>query len=501
MLIDQKNTFIKMPNPTITTTIKKFTFRICLVLILFQVQANAQLVIGTPSLGFSQACASESFNTYSTTFVFSPESAVNASNQFIIEMSDANGDFSDASITYTSNIGAVTVSPATLNFSIPETTAGENYRIRIRSTSPVATSAGSVDFAAYYKLQDSPFTINNLVSTGAYCTSGSYLLAIDNPGTGSNDSPLIYPSLTYNWYRETSATTSVFVAQGETLSVSTEGTYFVETNYGTCTSDSFSNRVTITEAASGEADITIASSLGNPYCPEQGLTTLTTIGGNSYIWFKDGAIIPEATAQMYQTDESGTFSVQVDLGDCSASGSIDLVSQLFDSSINVSDVNTIPADETLTVTVTTTANLPEFNWYFNDVMITGENTDTYEASQFGTYKVVITETSGCAASKEYEFTLEEEFDPFPDVENIPNVISPNGDGFNDTWVIPQQYVSGTNTEIQILNDRGKVIFQTIDYQNNWPENQLNSISINALYYYIITSENLETKKGSITIVK
>jgi gliding motility-associated-like protein len=483
------------------TTIVKRLFWLCLVALVFQVQLNAQIVIGTPNLGFSQACASDSFNTYSTNFIFSPASQVTASNQFTIELSDAAGDFADPVVIFTSAAGSVTTSPATLNFSLPETTTGENYKIRIKSSSPVATSTPSASFAAYYKQQDSPFTINNLVSTGAFCTGGSYLLNIDNPGTGNNDSPLQYPNLTFYWYRETSPTTSVFVAEGPTLTVSAEGTYFAETNYGTCTSDSFSNRVTITEATSGEANVTIASSLGNPFCPEQGVTTLNTIGGLSYIWFKDGVIIPDATEQMYQTNESGLFSVQVDLGDCSASGSIDLVSELFESSINVDEVNTIEENETLIVTVTTDAINPEFEWYFNNILISGESTDTYETSEFGDYKVVITETTGCTSSITYEFVVAEELDPFPDVEKIPNVISPNGDGINDTWVIPQQYVTGTNTEIQILDDRGKVIFQTINYLNNWPEEQLNLTNFNTIYYYIITTENLETKQGSITLVK
>jgi gliding motility-associated-like protein len=487
-----------MLKPTITT---KLFFGICLLILMIQEQVNAQIVIGTPNLGFSQACASESFNSYNTTFIFSPASGINPSNQFSIELSDADGDFSDPIIVFTSAPGSVTTSPATLSFSLPETTFGENYRIRIKSSAPVATSTGSVPFAAYYKIQDSPFTINNLVSTGAYCTGGSYLLTIDNPGTGANDSPLQYPNLTFNWYRETSPTTSVFVAEGETLSVSEEGTYFVETNYGTCTSNSFSNRVTISEATSGEADATIASSLGNPFCPEQGLTTLSTIGGNSYQWYKDGTLIPEATNQSYQTDESGTYSVQVDLGDCSASGSINLVSEVFESSINVSDVNQVPSGESLFVEVTTTAIAPEFQWYLNDSLIPSANESSFEATEFGDYKVVITETVGCEVSKEILFVVQEELDLFPEVDKIPNLISPNGDTINDTWILPSKYVSGTNTEVIIMTNRGQVVLKTNDYQNNWPENDLNLSSINQVYYYVITTADNETKKGSITVVK
>ncbi|MFP4846715.1 gliding motility-associated C-terminal domain-containing protein [Winogradskyella sp. PE311] len=485
------------------TFAQKILIGIGLTLVVLQTSVNAQIVIGTPNLGFSQACASNSFNNYSTTFTFSPESALNASNEFTIELSDSDGDFSSPTVIYTSGAGNITTSPATLNFSIPETTAGESYKIRIKSSAPIATSAASSDFAAYYKQQDSPFTINNLVSTGAYCTGGSYLLTIDDPGTGNNDSPLNYPSLTFNWFKETSATTSVFVSEGTTLLVDEEGTYFVETNYGTCTSDSFSNRVTISEAdSSGEANASIVSSLGNPYCPEQGLTTLTTLGGNSYQWFKDGIEIDDATNQMYQTNESGIFSVQVDLGDCMASGSIDLISELFESDINIDPINNMLEGETLSVEITSTAVSPEYEWFLDNQIIVGATGPSYNATEFGDYEVIISETSsGCNGSRVYQFTINQGIEPFPDVDNIPNVISPNGDLINDTWVLPLQYVTGTNTEIVILNEQGKLVFQTIDYQNNWPETSLDLTSVNKLFYYIITTTDGKVKKGTITIVK
>jgi gliding motility-associated-like protein len=483
----------------------KFAYKIfiglCVFLLFTTEKLKAQIVIGSPNLGFSQACASGTFNTYNTTFVFSPEDGLNASNQFTIELSDADGDFTNAIAVFTSNPGAVTMSPATLGFSLPTTTAGENYRIRMKSSAPAATSSGSATFAAYYKIQDSPFTINNLVSTGVYCSGGSYLITIDNPGTGSNDSPLNYPLLTYKWYKETGPTTSVFVSDGSSLTVNEPGTFFVETNYGTCTSNSFSNRVTISEVTSGNADAGISSSLGNPFCPGNEFTTLSTISGDSYQWFKDGNIIAQATTQMYQTNASGNYTVQVNLGNCMAAGEIELISELFDASINVSEINTIEYGETLLVEVTTNANNPEFEWYLNEVLIATISEENYNISQFGIYKIIVTETSGCIGSREFVFELEEVFDVFPDVEKIPNVISPNGDGINDTWTIPMTYISGANTNVMIMTSAGEVVLQTNNYLNNWPENDLNLNSINQVFYYMITTNDNETKKGSITVVK
>ena len=490
-------------------TILKNLFFGLFFIVLLNGQLNAQIVIGQPTfVGWDKVCASEDFNSYGVRFTFT-EGAVTAATVFKIELSDADGNFTDATTVATSAAGSITVSPGTLNFEVPVTTSGEGYKVRVKSESPVGTSSNSVAFPAYYKIHDDPFSINSLVETGAFCSGGSYILAIDEEGVGLDNSPLVHSSLTFNWFRVTGPTTSELVAQGSeatpnfTLNVNQVGKYYAETNYGSCGPGlSFSNRVEISEVDSGTV-ATVFSSLGNPFCSADGATTLTTISGVGYQWYKDGATIEGATDQTYETNESGTFSVAVDLGGCNANGSIDLDSGDFSSSIDASDVNTIDiaSGETLTVTVTTTATSPEYDWYLNGNLISGANGSTYEATEEGNYKVVISQTTGCMVSREFLFAVEVPVDPFPNVENIPNLISPNGDGINDTWIIPTEYVSGTDTEVIVMTNRGEVVLKTNDYQNNWPEDELNLTNINLVYYYMITAPNQEPKKGSITIVK
>ena len=473
-------------------------------LLLAVVQGSAQITIEKPTFPFTQICANASFNNFEVTFKFSPESSFTATNQFIVEMSDASGSFSGTPLAvYTSAAGAVTTSPKMISFSVPTTIAGEKFKLRVRSTSPAVTSPESNAFAAYYKLQDSPFSINNFVSTATYCLGGSYVLTIDNPGTGLNDSPLKYPSLTYKWFKETSPTTSDFVSAGPTLAVNTPGTYYVETNYGTCTSYSYSNRVTVTESTVASI-ATITSSLGNPYCPSEGPTILSANSGVSYQWSKNNVVIAGATNQTYNTNEFGVFSVAVNNGSCSTNASINLKQiDLFNSSVTVPASNSISTDETLTVTATTTASNPTYKWYLDGNPITNATAATYLVQTAGSYKVTITQTSGCVATKEHSFTvtLKDGTPGFPDVANIPNLISPNGDGINDTWQIPLEYISANKTEVLILNATGETVLKTNNYQNNWPDGPLDFKNVNPVYYYIITTVEGKVKKGSITVVK
>ncbi|RVT79891.1 gliding motility-associated C-terminal domain-containing protein [Flavobacterium sufflavum] len=478
------------------TTVKKIFCFLYFALFL-ATTSYAQISIGTPNLGFSQICTDATYNAtkpFTVSFSFSPVSGLNSSNQFIVELSDASGNFTTPTTLVSSNQGAITTSPATLNFSVPTTMAGEQYKIRIRSTSPAATSTNSVSFSAYYQIQNSPFSINNFVPTATYCPGGNYVLKIDNPGTGTNDSPLKYPALTYKWFKEPSLTP---IATTSSLTVNQAGTYYVETNYGSCTSNSYSNRVSVSEASGQSASIT--SSLGNPFCSNGNATTLTTQTGNSYKWYKNNVLISGANSNTYTTNEEGLYSVNVDFGSCISTATINLQKVKFTSSLNISETYTLSEGETKNVITTTDAVNPSYRWYLDDVAITGATAASLNINQMGNYKVIITQNSGCISYNEMLFTINSFIDS--NAVTIPNLISPNSDGINDTWVIPQEYTSGTNTEIIMMNSSGELVFKTDNYLNNWPESILNFKNINPVYYYIIRTKDGKVKKGSITVVK
>jgi gliding motility-associated-like protein len=86
----------------------------------------------------------------------------------------------------------------------------------------------------------------------------------------------------------------------------------------------------------------------------------------------------------------------------------------------------------------------------------------------------------------------------PDTK-IPNVISPNGDGINDKFVIENSKYY--NIKLIIFNRWGNQIFESNDYQNNWPASDV----ADGVYFYILTTTNpkqeVKEYKGSVSVVR
>ncbi|MGZ3756629.1 MAG: T9SS type B sorting domain-containing protein [Mucilaginibacter sp.] len=83
---------------------------------------------------------------------------------------------------------------------------------------------------------------------------------------------------------------------------------------------------------------------------------------------------------------------------------------------------------------------------------------------------------------------------------IPNAFTPNGDGVNDTFVIPGLDTYSQN-EIVIINRWGNDVYEKKNYQNDWTGNGLPE----GTYFYILKVYNLagiwDTYKGYVTLLR
>jgi hypothetical protein len=457
---------------------------------------HAQTVIVPQQFdGLEKLCAGNSFNEFNATFTylnFPPGTT------FELELSDDVGSFANPIATTILQTIDISASQQTIKFAVPNNLKGSDiYSLRVKASTGYVSptrfknSLGNTSFPAFFKEYENSFFINNKMETAFICSGGSLTLSIYQEATGPlNSSPANYSNIKYKWYKD-----DVLIPgqNSKDLVVNSVGKYYAEIDYGSCSDVNFSsNRVTVTSSSSGSA-VTIDSSLGNPFCSSGAGTILTaTSGGNNYIWKKDGTLITGVNTRTFNTNDSGVYTVEVDFGGCKATGSINLMSNSFDASIDVAETSIIEEGETISVTVTDDASNPTYEWFLNGNVIAGATSDTYLVSMRGNYKVKISQAGGCISSKEFSFRVNGDSGPST---VIPNIIKLG----SSYWNIPNEY-KNENTKVIIISSNGEKVLDVVNYQGDWPQNSIDFKNINPVYYYVIQGDAGE-KKGSITVLK
>lgn len=85
---------------------------------------------------------------------------------------------------------------------------------------------------------------------------------------------------------------------------------------------------------------------------------------------------------------------------------------------------------------------------------------------------------------------------------IPNLFTPNSDGKNDAFIIPNLADAHPDCKVTIINRFGNVIFESTGYQTPWDGRYKGErVPIGTYYYEILSpSDAFETIKGSISII-
>ena len=83
---------------------------------------------------------------------------------------------------------------------------------------------------------------------------------------------------------------------------------------------------------------------------------------------------------------------------------------------------------------------------------------------------------------------------------IPNMFTPNGDGFNDTWEIDNIQLFEVRS-VRIINRWGDIVFKANEYNNDWAGIFGHKNLPAGTYYYILDLGEEGIRKGDVTIIR
>ncbi len=199
----------------------------------------------------------------------------------------------------------------------------------------------------------------------------------------------------------TSTATLQWLKDGATISGATtqsytatqDGSYTVRAGTGNCTATSAPIIVTVTTSATTP---TITASGATTFCQGESVI-LSTTSTATLQWLKDGVAISGATSQSYTATQSGSYTVQAGTGNCTATSTaivVTVTSTPATPTITTSGATTFCQGGSVVLTTTSTATL---QWLKDGVAISGATSQSYTATQSGSYTVQAG-TGNCTAT-------------------------------------------------------------------------------------------------------
>ncbi len=382
---------------------------------------------------WTEACASADFNQYFVNFTWNTP-LVNGDNEFILELSDAQGSFSNP-LELDRASDKNTTFDFDFEFSVPSDVQGDGYKFRVRSTSPAMTSEESDTFSIYFigfnnRILISPDGSGDIPSDGTIqlCDGSSATLATHNVPDPQNYS--------YNWYRSG----TLLSERSNAITVNQPGLYFVEIDYGIkCSGSANTLSFNIIEIITGtNQGIAVTPPSTTALCSGETLTLNANITGQgyNYAWYKDGTLLtgPVLEGSSFVVDANtvgfeGDYEVEIS-GDgiCTERSPGLTITNADNYTVTRDNEETIVLlpTQTRTLSVSTNANNPQYQWYKDGNPISGATSSSLDVDQAGSYFVRVSQTGGActSSSKDSEAT---------------NVVEPQN--FEITLDYTSQYVS------------------------------------------------------------
>ena len=309
-------------------------------------------------------------------------------NVFTVQLSNASGSFASPTV-----IGSrITDTSGVIGCKIPAgTTPGSGYRVRIVSSNPVKTSPDNGKNIVISNITPAAVTAN---SNGPVCT-GSILTLTANSSTSG---------VTYRWSGPNSYSSNFQNPSITSVTTLAAGNYIVRATLNGC-----AVKDTVTVVVNTTPSITNVGS-NSPACigGSINLTATSSVSGSTYSWTGPASFtssLQNPTISGATSANSGTYTVTATANGCTSASVSTTVTATAGPVIFAypSPNDTICAGRTLlfNTNVIGAGTTPNYQWYKNNIAITGATSKTYSTSSVvsgDVFRCEVVATSGSACN-------------------------------------------------------------------------------------------------------
>ncbi len=225
-------------------------------------------------------------------------------------------------------------------------------------------------------------------------------------------------------------------------------------------------------------------------------TILTNVNPNGHWVSSNSALATINDAGLISGVTNGTLNVSYTITNqngCTAVSTIPFVVNplpLLTATSNLASVS-----KGLFVNLTATG-VGAFQWSpTQDLAAPNSPTTTARVTAKTNYTVRLTDANGCISSASVPVDVVEDLYVNPVI-----VMTPNGDGINDRFIIKNldQY---PNNKLQIFDRTGKLLYETQNYANTWDGRIKGQLLTKDTYLFILSIQGNVVKKGTISLIR
>ena len=186
--------------------------------------------------------------------------------------------------------------------------------------------------------------------------------------------------------------------------------------------------------------------------PNESTVSDLKANGTSVNWYSasTGGIQFDPTVKL--VDNTHYYASQTNVSGCESTSRLDVLVHL--SNLTVSKKSAIKpycGHSDGNIVVVASNGIGNYSYVWNE----GTANDTISEISNGTYSVVVTDSIGCTAKLTVEISCK--------YADIPQVVSANGNGKNETWVIH----SDPKASVEIYNRWGSLVYSALPYNDEW----------------------------------